>query len=324
VKQPEISIIVPVFNSSAYLKKCLDSILTQTFEDFELILVDDGSPDNCGEICEEYAEKDNRIIIIHKKNGGQSSARNAGLDVAKGDYIGFVDSDDWIEPDMYETLYDICIVNNCDIANCSSIIHYKERKVINGGHSLITHNTKEAMKVMLWGELYDEVVWTKLIKKNIFNDLRFPEGIMYEDTALTYKLIHKSTKICCIGAPKYNYLKRENSTMDHAIKNISIDRVIIYEKMSKFMSIHYPEVNDIVALKLANSSMVVLNLISKSDEFKKYKNNYYKVARILNRHFNETIKLKIYPKTVKCLLTATKIHPFFYKFLVNNFSGSKY
>jgi glycosyltransferase involved in cell wall biosynthesis len=322
---PKISIIVPVYKVKEYLHNCIDSILKQTFTDFELILIDDGSPDNCGEICDEYARKDNRIRVIHKENGGQASARNRGLDVARGEYIGFVDSDDWIEPDMYELLYNLCSKNNCDIANCSSIIHYQgqEKKIINGGHPLIIHDRNHAMRAMLMGELYDEVVWTKLIRKELFNELRFTEGIMYEDTDFTYKLIHKSNKVCCIGVPKYNYLKRENSTMDRAVKNISIDRVLIYENMFKFIKKNYPELANIVVLKLANSAMVVLNLIAKNGDLKKYKDKYYRVAIILNKHFKKTIKIEDFPKTVKFLLTATRVHPLFYWIIINNLSRSK-
>ena len=112
---PKISIIVPVYNVEKYLRKCVDSILNQTFKDFELILVDDGSIDTSGKICDEYNLKDNRIKVIHKENGGLSSARNAGLDIAQGEYIGFVDSDDWIELDMYEELYKICKENDTDV-----------------------------------------------------------------------------------------------------------------------------------------------------------------------------------------------------------------
>ena len=101
---PLISVIVPVYKVEPYLARCIDSILAQTFTDFELILIDDGSPDNCGRICDEYSQKNNRIQVIHKENGGLSSARNAGMEICKGDYIYFIDSDDWIEPDMYEKL----------------------------------------------------------------------------------------------------------------------------------------------------------------------------------------------------------------------------
>lgn len=114
----EISIIVPVYKVEPYLRKCVDSILAQTFTDFEVILVDDGSPDNSGKICDEYASKDSRVRVIHKKNGGLSSARNAGIDVARGKYLGFVDSDDYIEKDMYELLYDNIVKEQADLSIC--------------------------------------------------------------------------------------------------------------------------------------------------------------------------------------------------------------
>ena len=115
----KLSIIVPVYNVEPYLRRCIDSILAQTFTDFELILVDDGSPDNCPAICDEYAEKDPRIVVIHKQNGGLSDARNAGLDIARGEYIGFVDSDDYIDAEMYEKMYNAAIMHNSDIVSCA-------------------------------------------------------------------------------------------------------------------------------------------------------------------------------------------------------------
>jgi glycosyltransferase involved in cell wall biosynthesis len=314
---PKISIIVPVYKVEPYIRKCVDSILAQTLTDFELILVDDGSPDNCGEICGNYAKKDYRVKVIHKDNGGLSSARNAGLDIAKGDFIGFVDSDDWIEPDMYELLYDMCIKNKCEIANCTSIIYFKNKTVKNGTHPLTIHNKNQAMKSMLEGQLYDEVVWTKLIKRTLLEEIRFPAGLIYEDTAFTYKVIHKSNRVCCIGSPKYHYIKRENSTMDQAIKNIRIDGVLIYDEMYQFIEKYYPELCELVALKLANSAMVILNLISFNTNFSKYNKEYSQVANILNRYFNTTRKLQEYPWSVKVLLMATKIQPLLYKKLIN-------
>ena len=317
---PKISIIVPVYKVEKYLHKCIDSILAQTFKDFELILVDDGSPDNCGKICDEYAKRDNRIVVVHKENGGQASARNRGIDIARGDYIGFVDSDDWIEADMYEVLYNICDTYGCDIANCSSIIHFKNRTQINGGHKLTIHTREEAMKVMLEGELYDEVVWTKLIKRDLLNDIRFKEGIMYEDTDFTYKVIDKANSIGCIGEAKYNYIKREESTMDRAIKNLSIDAVLVYDEMYNFMESKYPNLSNIVALKLINSCMSVLNLISENENFNKYKQSYYRVSKILKKYYIKSMKIKEYPYTVKLLLTLHKINPIMYKVIINRIS----
>lgn len=314
---PKISIIVPVYKVEPYIHKCIDSILNQTFKDFELILIDDGSPDNCGKICDEYALKDNRVLVIHKENGGLSSARNRGIDIAKGEYIGFVDSDDWIEPDMYEILYDICKLNDCDMANCSSTIYFPNKTVVNGGHSLIIHNKEEAMKTMLEGKLYDEVAWTKLIKKELLSNIRFKEGIIYEDTDFTYRVIDKANKIGCIGKAKYNYMKREGSTMDKAVRDLRIDAAIIYEEMYEFFKIKYPSLSNIVLLKLANSCMSILNMISKDDNFKYNKEKYYKVAYILNKHYKRIFKIKEFPNTVKILLSATKINPILYRYIIN-------
>lgn len=320
---PKISIIVPVYKVEEYLPKCIDSILAQTFTDFELILVDDGSPDRCGEICDEYAKEDSRIVVIHKENGGQATARNMGLDIARGEYIGFVDSDDWIEKDMYEILYRLCINNDCEIANCCSTIYYKNRIVVNGGHSLILQNKEEAMKTLLIGELYDECLWTKLISRKLLNGIRIPEGIKYEDTAFTYKVFDRARKIACIGTAKYNYIKRDNSTMDRAIKDICTDAIFIYEDMYQFIHNRYPELVDVVILKLGNSAMNVLKLICKADDFSIHKKKYYEVSRILNSHFRECMNLKDYPFNVKILLAALKTQPMLYRFMINHLVKEK-
>ena len=125
-----ISVIVPVYKVEPYLRKCLDSIVNQTYRNLEIILVDDGSPDNCGRICDEYAERDKRIRVIHQKNGGVSSARNEGLKIASGDWIGWVDSDDWIEPDMFEYLLENAKKSKADIAVCSRKEWYKDRCIL--------------------------------------------------------------------------------------------------------------------------------------------------------------------------------------------------
>lgn len=320
---PKISIIVPVYKAEPYLKKCVDSILMQTFIDFELLLINDGSPDNCGVICDDYAKQDSRIVVIHKENGGQSSARNVGLDAAIGEYVGFVDSDDWIEPDMFESLYQACVNHDCDVACCTSTIYFSHKTVRTGSDTYVFHNRNEAMEAILEGKLYDEVVWTKLFKKSVIEDIRFPIGFIYEDTAFTYKVVHRSQKICCIGEAKYNYIKRERSTMDQAIKNISIDAVLIYEEMYLFIKQHYPKLINLVALKLADSSMSVLNLILESGQFKEHEEKYFRVTQILNRYFNKTIRLPEYPRTVKLLLSATKMFPLSYKILMNFASKRK-
>jgi len=314
---PKVSIIVPIYKVEKYLRKCIDSILNQTMTEFELILINDGSPDRCGEICDVYAKKDTRIKVIHKKNGGLADARNAGLEIAEGDYVGFVDSDDWIEKDMYEILYNICVQHECDIASCSCTTHYSNKIKKSEGHPLTIHDTKKAMKTMLEGELYNEIVCNKLFKRNILNEIRFTIGLIHEDTDFTYKAIHKSMRVGYIGLPRYHYIKRENSIMDLTSKNIYLDAVLIYDNMYRFINKHYKELTKLVVYKLANSSMVVLNSMIYHSNFNFYRKDYYRVMKILNSYFNTTIKIEEYPLAVKVLLISAKIHPLLYRILIN-------
>ncbi|XRG78440.1 glycosyltransferase [Rossellomorea sp. GAMAL-10_SWC] len=314
---PKISIIVPIYNVENYIHKCIDSILSQTFSDFELILVNDGSPDRCGNIAEEYSKKDSRIIVIHKKNGGLSDARNSGIEIAKGEYIGFVDGDDWIEPDMYKLLYDMCVEKECEIASCNYFILKDNEKIENNPYPLMVQSRKEAMRTLLDGKMYNEVVCTKLFKRSLFEKQRFKIGIIHEDTDFTYRMIHESKKVCCVGSSKYNYLQRSGSIMEDSTKNIKIDSVLIYIDMYNFMIKYYPELCNKVLTKLVFTSLHLLNLFITNTNFSIYKNEYYKVTSILNKYSNKTVKLKELPFTVKILLLVIKIHPLIYRPLLS-------
>ncbi len=229
---PKISIIVPVFNVEKYLAKCIKSILNQIFTDFELILINDGSVDNSGEICDEFAKYDSRIKVIHTKNKGQSSARNLGLKIAKGDYVGFVDSDDWIEPEMYKQLYETCFQKSSDI----SIIGIRE--VNEDGSKLREYIPR---KVTLSEILKRAYPCNKIIKRELFinNNLYFIEGKYYEDVELIPKLFIKSQKVSVISEIAYNYLKRNESTtgrrdekiLDNLWAYIQIKNYLIEEKL---------------------------------------------------------------------------------------------
>ena len=170
---------------------------------------------------------------------------------------------------------------------------------------------------MLEGELFNEVVWSKLYKRNLLDDIRLPEGILFEDTAFMYRIIHKCQKVACIGESKYHYIKHENSTMERARRIKSIDAVLIYHEMNKFMTEHYQELTDLVALKLADHTMMVLNSIACSERFLENISDYYKAIIILNSHFHQLIKSPYFNKNVKFLLLSAKIHPLFYKLIVN-------
>ena len=220
---PLISIIVPIYNVEKYLSKCIESILEQTYTNFELILVNDGSPDKCGRICNEYAKKDSRIKVIHKKNGGLSSARNIGIDVAKGEYLGFVDSDDYIEPYMYEYLLKAALDNECSLSVCNINYVFEDGKILNKVTNASDEvlNFVEAITEMNTYKKFDMGAWSKLYKKDLFKNIRFPEGKLSEDFYIMYKIFDRAQKVAYVSTPCYNYLQRANSITKN--KNINHD-----------------------------------------------------------------------------------------------------
>lgn len=224
---PAVSVIVPVYKVEQYLAECIDSILAQTFTDFELILVDDGSPDNCGEICEEYKKKDNRIIVIHKENGGLSDARNKGIDIAKGEYLTFVDSDDLIHIDYLNTLYSLVKEYDADISMCSM-----EEFPDGSNCSLDTHPSDQNLPLIYSGKeaclhiyemdgLVSVTAWGKLYAAHLFSNLRFPYGRINEDQGTTPIALYNSSKAIGSRLRYYKYRNREASIMH---KKFSIKR----------------------------------------------------------------------------------------------------
>ena len=196
---PKISIIVPVYKVEPYIHRCLDSIAAQTFADWECILIDDGSPDNSGAICDEYAAKDNRFKVIHQPNKGVSAARNAGLDTARGEWIGFVDSDDWIEPNMYESMYSCAVHEDVDIVICGFVGKGQEHR------KLLT--SFKAKKVLFsLRRSFGGYIVLRLIKKECLGDIRFDENTSYmEDTIFSYEIFGAAKRILWTNTPLYNY-----------------------------------------------------------------------------------------------------------------------
>lgn len=210
----KISVIVPVYKVEKYLKKCVDSIINQTYKNLEIILVDDGSPDSCGRICDEYAERDSRIKVIHKENGGLSSARNAGLDIASGDYIAFVDSDDRIAPDAYENLISALGERVDSIAN---FMYERERESGETFPSVVPHTKDDIISSEAYvGELMmhvgDVSACTKLFPREVIAGTRFAVGILNEDLLFMLEIATKIKEIVFVGKVGYYYFVREGST----------------------------------------------------------------------------------------------------------------
>jgi len=210
-----ISVIIPVYNVELYLKKCLDSVISQTYRNIEIILVDDGSTDTSGIICDEYAGKDRRIKVIHKQNGGLSDARNVGLNCCTGRYVTFIDSDDFVAHDYIENLYVIMTTTESDVAICRDTEFYSDQEpssLVQGKAKIITFNNIQALK-QLYGKYAKEMttVWGKLYKIWLFSDIKFPVGRVHEDLYVDYKLWYKSSRLALTTKKLYFYRKRTGS-----------------------------------------------------------------------------------------------------------------
>lgn len=210
----KISVIVPVYKVEAYLDKCVKSIMNQTYENLEIILVDDGSPDNCGSICDEYAKNDKRVRVIHKENGGLSSARNSGLDLCTGEYVSFVDSDDWIDSKLYENLMNEINKEEVDLLEFKSVKVFdnKEEK-FEDTYEYKTFIDNEALKSYYEDGRLQISSWSKIYKKELFDNIRFPEGRLAEDLYTTYRVLYKAKKVGFIDYTGYYYYIREDSIM---------------------------------------------------------------------------------------------------------------
>lgn len=231
MNRPLVSIIVPIYNVAPYLKKCLDSIAAQTYSNIEILLIDDGSPDQCGAICDIYAARDSRFVVIHQNNNGVSSARNIGIDHAKGEYIMFVDGDDYISPHMCEILLQSVLKQNADLAICGLYrINSRGEKNEDVPYPQELTGKELVMQYFLKGRtIHLSVVWNKLYKASLFNcpfKIRFPLHMIEEDEYVSYKILYRANKVIILNKPLYFYIYRENSIMH----NTAIDhRECLYQ-----------------------------------------------------------------------------------------------
>jgi glycosyltransferase involved in cell wall biosynthesis len=233
---PLISVIVPVYNVEPFLRRCINSIISQTYRNLEIILVNDGSTDNCGKICDEYAKNDNRVVVIHKDNGGLSSARNAGLGAASGQYVGFVDSDDWITLDMYETLYSMFHETNCDVAQVATMaVADTDASLPDRKHEPKSIKGKDILRKYLFDGLLSRheshSVWSKLYKLKLFDTVKFPEGFIYEDIATNYKILLKCDKFAYTEKYCHYYFTNNSSITRRGANKKDFDIFIAFDEL---------------------------------------------------------------------------------------------
>lgn len=307
-----ISVIVPVYNVAEFLPYSLESIINQKYQNLEIIIVNDGSTDKSLEICNEYAKKDSRIKIINQTNKGLSSARNAGLEIATGKYIGFIDSDDIISSEFFEYLYKIIIDTNSDIAECA-FVKIGEEDVFLRKYKFDTNNAKKYPNVIVDSEgalnrLHNEdvnitvktvVVWNKLYKKCLFDNIRFPEGKRYEDDFTTYKMLREIQKMVSTDRVLYNYVQREKSIMHQKFSIKRLDALEVFDNYIKEFKLHSDQyLFDKCLVRYLRVLTTILEELQNSDYNEKeiiiniIKEKYKETVSILEKHKNNLILFK--------------------------------
>lgn len=288
-----ISIIVPVYKVEEYLDNCVRSILTQTYSDLELILVDDGSPDNCPKICDDYATNDDRIVVLHKQNGGLSDARNAGLKIAKGSFVTFIDSDDYVANDYLETMmamqqkYDVDIV----VAGIETFLEGENPRINNNDNKEYVYSGIEALENMLYQNNLDSSACAMLLPIEIAKKYPFPFRKYHEDEFTTYKYYVSVEKVAVTTKPLYYYLQRKGSIM-HTFGQASIDELDAADNYVNFCKEFYP--NLVPAAESKKFSDYCQVFLSNKDIKKTNKKEYLRICKYINES-----KINIF-KNKKC------------------------
>ena len=303
-----ISVIVPVYNVESYLSKCLDSVLSQSFSDFEVILVDDGSTDGSAEICKAYQLKDPRIGYFYKENGGLSSARNQGLKVSQGSYVTFIDSDDYIDPEYLFTLYRLVKENDADISTCFYNIESRKGtrpwSDIDAEENLF--DSRSSLLHLFCSKEIDVCAVCKLYKRFLFDEIEFPEGKLFEDVGTTYKLLDQANLVAVCHTPLYYYVMRDNSIVHKADERI-FDRAILASQALLDIKQAYAEDKDLItAAERYNMthSLSALRFVDLSDADQREK------AQAIRRDIlNRRKQLKINPYTSRLDRIALSILP---------------
>ena len=314
-----ISVIIPVYNVEKYVERCVESVLHQTYKNIEVILVDDGSTDCSGEICDSLAKKDKRIIVVHQNNQGLGPARNTGLNRIKGEYVSFVDSDDWIHSQTYEVLLAELIFNQCEIATCGRIVNDNGKKqYVYCMKKGIVLEREDALKFFLLQRNINMSACDKLYKASLFDDIRFPgKHLVSEDIVPIYRAIDKSKRIVLTGKPFYNYCLRDNSLSKKSFDKKCLGTLIYSKKVASNVVSFNPSLKAEADYFWIDSLICTYRRMRSSNyKEKEAYTLYYGIIRILkttmvNNYFN--IKQKIY--VILVILKIDTIPNRFYEYI---------
>lgn len=312
IPSPLISVIVPVYKVEPYLRRCVDSILSQTFSNFELILIDDGSPDNCGKICDEYAQKDSRIFVIHQENKGVSAARNAGIEWSfensDSQWLTFIDSDDWIHPQYLELLLSATKTHLVDISVCE----YEETSAMSSYSQIKSCSYKKMSTEEFYiGDPITAVTpWCKLYKKTCFETIRYPIGKRYEDEFTTYKVLFEKSHISYLNEKLYFYYTNHSGFIKSEWSPIRLDAITaLKEQVSFFRKNGYSRALKSVEKNLLWNIVKQIETIKNSDKYASYTPKLKRILRSCLRDYKKDLNLslknnsdlyvKAYPKLTK-------------------------
>lgn len=288
-----ISIIVPVYNVKSFITVCIESIACQTYRNLEIILIDDGSTDNSGDICDEYALKDSRIKVIHKKNGGLSDARNVGIDLAQGDYIAFIDSDDFIYPEYFEYLYEMISKNNADMSSCQPVLvdengNTMSTPIAGKDYIKIITGQENCMEEYVIGNKINTTAWGNLYKTSLFKEsgIRYPFGKYHEDVFTTYRIIDLCEKIVIGNRKLYAYRQRGGSIINSGFSEKHLDGIYGSIQRFEFISSKYPRLKQASSAGLVcSANMCLLRIAHSNAPIKKYRNLLKPIFRKYSYNF---------------------------------------
>lgn len=312
----KISVIVPVYNVEQYLERCVDSIINQTYTNLEIILVNDGSTDNSGKLCDELAKKDERIRVIHKENGGLSDARNRGIDEAKSELVGFIDSDDYIDSDMYEVLLENLNDTDADLSMCALYDVYNntpEEQVTN--KEIWELSSEQAIKMVMEAKILSVTAVNKLYRKSLFSDLKFEVGKIAEDAFIMIKLLDKCEKIVATNEKKYYYVHRENSITTQKFSTKFLNVIEAYEQNSNIILEKYPKLKDVAQTRMNWAYFYVLDRLLLDDNYndKELEN---KLISYLKNHRKDILNDSLFTKGRKIGFIALLLNRNLYRKLL--------
>ena len=274
---PLISVVVPIYKVEKYLDKCVESLVNQTYKNLEIILVDDGAPDNCPEMCDKWAEMDHRIKVIHKPNGGLSDARNAGMKEVKGEYVAFIDSDDYVAVEFIEKLYNVMKKEQSDIVECE-VLKFTENEIPSpeyDDNAVESFDTVKGLSLLIADDRFHQHVWNKLYRSEIALSVEFAKGKLNEDEIWTYQIFSKAFKVTKVNLPMYFYLQRGGSIMGTSYNIRRLDALEAKVQRQEYIEENFPELATQAKIDLFGSCIFACQSVMKfmsGDDKKKAEN----------------------------------------------------